>query len=1060
LIIIDSEWYLSNWDNYPTINDDCEFNTRTKFFDEFESLVKKARGKTTIIALHHPMFSNGPHGGQYSFKQHMKPVPVLGTLKNILRKTSGVSPADLQHKKYDEFKDRIITLSQENDKIIFVSGHEHSLQYIIEDNLPQIISGSGSKLTPTRNVGGGQFSYASPGFARLDVFKDGSSYIKFYSAEEDSAVFETPVFKKDVISISDYSDDFPKEKIAAVYSREETDKSGFHKWLLGDRYRSVFSTAVKVPTVQLDTLFGGLTPIRKGGGNQSNSLRFEDQQGKEYIMRALRKNGAQYLQSLIKDNYVKEDFKGSKTEALTMDFFTASHPYIPFTTGILSDAAGVYHTNPELFYVPKQNAIGKFNDEYGDALYMIEERAADGHGDKASFGFSDELISTHDLLKNLRKNEKHQVDESTYLRARLFDMLIGDWDRHQDQWRWAVFKEGEMTVYKPVPRDRDQAFSLMDDGAVMGFLTLIAPPIRLLNSYEEKLKDVQWFNVEPYPLDLALIRKSDRSVWNQQVKFITTHLTDSIIDRAFALLPNEVQDETVQEIKRKLLGRRSNLQKIANAYFEIINKFAIIKGTDKDDWFDIERMSNGQTKVTGYRIKNGNKGTVFHQRIYKRDDTDEIWLYALDGEDHVETFGEGSNFIKLRLVGGLNNDTYNILNGKKTYLYDFKSKKNTYSTKIGKSTIRDDYETNNYDYKKPKYNSRANIPVIGSNPDDGFKVGIVSLYTVNGFERNPFTSNHKLAATYYSATKGYDLNYSGEFANVVGSWNFALEGKYTSPNYSTNFFGYGNSTPNPNANDEDNFNKDFNRVKLGTLGVTTSLVWRGENYGIFRVGLNFEVIKLDVTEGRFIESYFTNHSEQGTDHNFVGAEAVYSFKNNDNAAFPTLGFHTELEVGVKSNTEDSNTFGYIIPSIAFNHKLISTGQLVFATKSKAHLSIGNDFEFYQAASIGQENGLRGYRNQRFTGKRSFYQSSDLRLSFRKRRTSIIPIELGIYGGFDFGRVWVNDDLVAESGFNNDRWNTSAGGGFFINAVDMITGNLAVFSSDDGLLFSFGIGFDF
>ena len=1060
LIIIDSKWYLSDWDHYPTINDDCEFNTRTKFFDEFESLVKKARGKTTIIAIHHPMFSNGPHGGQFSFKQHMTPVPVLGTLKNVIRKTSGVSPADLQHKRYDEFKDRMITLSQENDKVIFVSGHEHSLQYLIEDNLPQIVSGTGSKLNPTRNVGGGQFSYASPGYARLDIFKDGSSRVKFYSVEQDSAVFETDVHKEKIIRIPDYLTDFPEEKIASVYSQEETQKKGFYKWLLGNRYRSVFSTAVKAPTVNLDTLFGGLTPIRKGGGHQSNSLRFEDKKGKEYIMRALRKNGVQYLQSMFKDQYVKENFKGTKTEDLAMDFFTGSHPYIPFTTGVLSDAVGVYHTNPELFYVPKQNAIGKFNDEYGDALYMIEERAADGHGDKASFGFSDELISTHDLFKKLRKNENHRVDETTYIRARLFDMLIGDWDRHQDQWRWAVFKEGEKTVYKPVPRDRDQAFSLMDDGAAMNFLTAIIPPIRLLRSYEEELRDVQWFNLEPYPLDLALIRESGRSVWNEQVKFITSHLTDSVIDKAFALFPAEVKGATVQNIKRKLQGRRSNLQKIADTYFKIINKFAIIKGTDKDDWFDIERMPNGQTKVTGYRYKKGNKGTVFHERIYKREDTDEIWLYALDGEDHVASFGEGNNLIKLRLAGGLNNDTYNILSGKNTHLYDFKSKKNTYSTKLGKRTIRDDYETNNYDYKKPKYNARANIPVIGSNPDDGFKIGVVSLYTINGFERNPFTSNHKLAATYFTATKGFELNYNGEFANVVGGWNLALEGLFTSPNYSINHFGYGNSTPNLNADDEDNFNKDFNRVKLGTFGLSTSLVWRGEHYGKFRIGINFETIELAVTEGRFIETIFTSNPAQDITNNFVGAEATYNFHNNDNPAFPTLGFQTELEVGIKSNTDDSGTFGYIIPSVGFDYKLIPSGRLVFATKSKAHFNIGDDFEFYQAASIGRDDGLRGYRNQRFAGNTSFYQSSDLRLSFRKRKTSILPVELGIYGGFDLGRVWTDDNLVVDSSSNLDRWNTSVGGGFFINAVDMLTGNVAVFSSDDGVLFSFGIGFDF
>ena len=178
MIIIDSEWYLTNWDKHPTINDDCEIKTRFKFFEELESLIKKARGKTTIIALHHPMFTNGPHGGQYDFVSHLKPIPILGTLKNILRKTSGVSPADLQNKKYNAFKKRVVTLAQENDKALFVSGHEHSLQYLVKDNLPQIISGAGSKSTATRNVNG-EFSTSDSGFTRLDVFKDGSSAVRF-----------------------------------------------------------------------------------------------------------------------------------------------------------------------------------------------------------------------------------------------------------------------------------------------------------------------------------------------------------------------------------------------------------------------------------------------------------------------------------------------------------------------------------------------------------------------------------------------------------------------------------------------------------------------------------------------------------------------------------------------------------------------------------------------------------------------------------------------------------------------------------------------------------------
>jgi hypothetical protein len=403
LIVIDSEWYMTDWDKHPTINDDCDIKTRQKFFDELEGEIKKARGKTTIIALHHPMFTNGSHGGQYSFGSHMSPIPVLGTLKNLIRKTGGVVTVDDQNKRYNEFRKRVITLSQENDKTIFVSGHDHNLQYILEDNLPQIVSGSGSKTNPTRNVGGGQFSYGAPGYARLDVFKDGSSHVRYYA--DDKVVFQTQVIKEDDKKVfNTYPTSYPTNKTTSIYTDNETTKGGLYKMFWGDRYREDFSAKVNAPTVDLDTLFGGLTVIRKGGGHQSKSLRFKDKKGREYVMRALRKNAVQYLQAVaFKDQYIEGQFDDTYTEGLLLDVFTGAHPYAPFTIGTLSDAVGVYHPDPVLYYVPKQNALGHFASEFGDELYMIEERTDSGHGDKASFGFSDELISTDDVLKKLNK---------------------------------------------------------------------------------------------------------------------------------------------------------------------------------------------------------------------------------------------------------------------------------------------------------------------------------------------------------------------------------------------------------------------------------------------------------------------------------------------------------------------------------------------------------------------------------------------------------------------------------------------------------------------------------
>jgi hypothetical protein len=54
---------------------------------------------------------------------------------------------------------------------------------------------------------------------------------------------------------------------------------------------------------------------------------------------------------------------------------------------------------------------------------------------------------------------KIYIDEAEYIKARLFDMLIGDWNRNEDQWRWGEYKKKKI-VYKPIPRDRDQAFKI------------------------------------------------------------------------------------------------------------------------------------------------------------------------------------------------------------------------------------------------------------------------------------------------------------------------------------------------------------------------------------------------------------------------------------------------------------------------------------------------------------------------------------------------------------------------------------------------------------------------
>lgn len=1061
LILIDSHWFVTDWNKHPGINDDCEIKTREQFLEEYESMIKKSRGKTTIVAVHHPLFTNGSHGGNYSFKSHFKPFPILGTIKNVLRKTTGVANVDIQHKMYNEFRKRIITISQSNEKVIFVSGHEHSLQYINRDNVHQIVSGSGSKKSAVKNGKGAHFGYGTQGFARLDVYENGASTLHFYSAKDQKIVYERNVLPAD--SIPNYTNfknvDLPFKK-ARIYDKNEVQKSKFFEFLWGKRYRQYFGTEIIAPTVNLDTLYGGLQPMRRGGGHQSKSLRLKDNKGRQYVMRALRKNAVQYLQAVVfKDQYIEGQFEKTYTESLLMDVFTGSHPYAPFTIEELAKAGGIYHTRPRLFYVPKQPVLGEYNENYGNELYMIEERTDSNHGDKENFGFSDELISTDDMRKQIAKDEKYVVDEKAYIRARLFDMLVGDWDRHQDQWRWAEFKKKKKIEYRPVPRDRDQAFSRFSDGVLLNYLTKAIPDLRGMRSYDEDLKKPKWFSYSAYPLDMLLISDVKKKNWDKEVAFLQEHITDDIIDKAFLRMPKEVQDETVEDIKRKLKGRRDNLQKIADRYYEYFYKFQVLKGTNKDDWFEIERKDE-KTKITIYRIKNGDKGKKILEKNFSNSITKEIWLYGLDDEDTFEVVGNpGKKPIKIIIIGGLNNDYYDISNGKRITVYDQKSKKNTFSTTTKvKTKFTDEYDLNTFDYTKLKGSTSMVLPDAGYNPDDGVKLGLQFKSVSQGFERNPFTSKHSIEGNYFFATQGYELNYEGEFANVIGNWNLGIDAVFNSPNFARNFFGFGNNSQNPEAFTEDE-DRDFNRVRIGKTILGSSIKWRGKLGALIQLSAKYQNFNVERTPGRFLETQFNENNRVFSSQHFFNTSLGYHFKHEDNKGFPTLGFEFSSEFGYTSNLKEKRDFSYNITTIGFTHKLISSGKIVFATKAMGHFLFNDEFEFYQAANIGANNGLRSFRNERFNGKNGFYHSSDLRFNLSQFRTQIVPLTFGIYTGFDYGMVWGSPESLVTIPNGRTYLNTSAGGGFFISAANQVAGRFGMFYGEDGARISINLGFN-
>ena len=162
----------------------------------------------------------------------------------------------------------------------------------------------------------------------------------------------------------------------------------------------------------------------------------------------------------------------------------------------------------------------------------------------------------------------------------------------------------------------------------------------------------------------------------------------------------------------------------------------------------------------------------------------------------------------------------------------------------------------------------------------------------------------------------------------------------------------------------------------------------------------------------------------------------------------TLNAHLELPANQKPNY-------YAIFAHCFTCSISLN-----AVRNVSRALTQDNFEFYQAATLGDQTGLRSYRRERFTGKQSFVQSTDIRFNLRRKSSNFLPFNIGFYGGFDYGRVWIDDSAVLNASFNTNNWNTSVGGGLFISAYNLITANVSAFSSDDGLRLAFNLGFGF
>lgn len=1067
LLLIDSQWYLTNWEDETEINDGCPVKSREFFANYYKFALRGNRRKNVVVALHHPLYSNGVHGGQFTFNDHLfplraidkglwVPLPILGSIYPLLRGTVA-SAQDIPHPVNRKYRNTLISTAQNFGSFIFASGHEHALEYFENDNQHYIVSGSGAKKSPVKLGNGALFAYGNYGYSKLYFYKNGAVWVEFWTPDaagtSAKVVYRKQIRDKRPTVPEDqlYDDVMPKDLVLPV-TEDDFTRSGFGRIFWGDHYRTSYNAKVKVRTLDLEKEKGGLEPIKQGGGMQTSSLRLEDKTEKQYTMRGIDKDATRTI---------AYPFNQSVATDLIKDNFSASHPLAALVVPKMADAVGVYHANPELLFVPKQNALGIHNEEYGDAMYLVEERPSGDWGDQPSFGNSKNIVNYSKMLNEVNGKHGTTVDQAFALRSRLFDLFIGDWDRHDDQWRWAEFKDGKKKYYRPIPRDRDQAFAHYD-GFILGLARLTGPDLKKLPTFRSDFKNYKFYNYNSRHFDAAFLNGMDWEDWKKEIDYITENLTDDIIEAAFKENWNEeVYQLDAPVLIDKLKKRMRVFPEIARKVYEFMATKEDVVGTEKRDLFVIERLAGGHLKVQVYDTnKEGDKEEIFYDRTFLQGETNQIIVYGMDGNDFFELKGDHDSNIKVRLIGGLGKDEFTDT-GKKSgrlIIYDAEDEetkievKNDARLKLTNNPILNTYDRLSADYN---LNFGSLLPNLAFNPDDGLLLGLLGTHTQYGFKKRPYSAKHSYYANFAVATGGVDLNYSGEFINVFGGWEFLLDARYKTPLYAANFYGLGNETENT---EEENGNQ-FNRIRQGMLSINPAFMKRFNSASFFHFGPTFEMTGINLTGDRFIDELAPNlNPDIFDDVTFVGIQGVFSFENADNAALPTRGMNFHAEAGWKFSLDTKGRdVPYIKTDLSVFQPLDLNRSLIFATRVGTHFNFNNEFEFFQGArlgGIGPNSNFRGFRRDRFTGKSSFYQNTDLRLKVLSLKTKALPLSMGLLAGFDYGRVWLN-------GEDSNEWHYSYGGGLWLSPFDLMAFSFNYFMGDGEIArFSFGGKFFF
>ncbi len=870
---------------------------------------------------------------------------------------------------------------------------------------------------------------------------------------------------------------------AVVVAGREYAASPRREFLLGEDYRNLWTTPVRVPVLSLRGYAGGLTPMRTGGGNQTLSLRFQGADGREYAFRSVNKDHTRALPA---------DLKNTLVDDVIQDQVSSLHPAASAVADRLLDAAGVLHVAPQLMVMPDDPALGRFRQQFAGMLGWLEVRPNEpeekdgGDGDDKAANDADaeqeekaeaeqaggveaqeeeeegpdavwtapawagakRIVKTDKFFEEMEDGPENRFDSRDYLAGRLMDLLFGDWDRHEDQYQWARFDRGDVRVWRAIPRDRDYVFVDYDGALVRAAHGFFPKAVLYGARYPGTLYGL---TINAQHLDRRLLADLSRPAWDSVAAGLQARLSDAVIEQALLRMPAEYHRLSADELRQALRGRRDGLREVATRLYKQINTEPEVHGTDEDELLEVERFPDGGIDVRIFLI---DKGVVARQPHFRRryvpEETREVRIDMHGGDDRTVVRGTAGRSVLVRVIGGGGDDVFEDRGrawGTRTAFYDSRGD-NRFVAGAGTRVDRRPYEEPEHtrgnltdpprtwggssSYFSPTVAWRSNVgPVVGGGPGG----------TRYGFRRHPYATRWSLHGLYAPLENRFAAEYRADFRRVASPDHLTVLARVSEMDV-TRFHGFGNETPR---------GADSDHYKVWHAEAAVEPLWHRVLAGgtRFSYGPVLRWYDAEVEDGTPLAVFRPRGAESFGE---LGAQAEAELDRRDSETFPRSGFRLAAGGSAFPVAWDlDGPFGRAHAEASGFLSLPGERGPTLALRAGGVRAMG-DFPFQEAAFVGGSRTLRGYSYQRFAGDAALYGNAELRAPLFPA-TLVVRGDLGVTALLDAGRVFVD-------GEDSDRWHTGVGGGLWFAFLQRKAVASALFAHGEKDQVYFSLGFPF